>query len=629
MSSFALAPSKIFPSLSTQNLVQESFCDKKSPDDIQKGTTDLISNLGKQTLVNRDDFLSLDNTEVKKTTIYDLPKDIWKEIIDRCPVTTCENLRRAFIREVKLENLGVIDEICRKIFLCNDFETFHFFLKNKQCLEKCGHLTKKLNISHYHIFNHELKQIIQKCPNLEELEIKVFAKGKVQTLSTATEYRNFDIKQIFPLPQSLSSLTCFTKVFDDALIAELPSHLESLTITEKISLDPSSTFEKLKERPLKKLSIILEIATDNFLLNLPRNLSSFSLEIDNPLKNETIALLSSYPLKELKFIESHHTSLATPELIESLPRTLESLAIMGNLVTNESVVKLPPLLLYLKLEGHYMLTKEIVQNLPRSLISLDLGKQSYTNFNDISVLKFPPELRILRGYNPLTDEGIKNLPRTLEILDVLNQNLDIPNHNFGRPDHKEKDNITNQGLDHLPRKLKELYLWGNCELTGKGFENLPPNLDKLLVMDFGTIKDNEISFLPKTLKTLIIFENDGFLTDSSIPQFPRSLELLALRNFWVFREQSCSLFPPNLKYLCLYSLEIGSDGITLLPKTLRKLYLPRSKVKLDALLQFPYLQEICMRTTLSSTTESDAEFFITKPEKVKFSHTCIKKMLEF
>jgi hypothetical protein len=192
MIEISLTSPKSIPQLSTKNLSQELTYNAFTLQNNQNGSPSLISDLGKQVLLNDD--LSLSNARKRafseeypskqtikvlrtscntpQMTIMDLPKDVWEHIAERCHFEAVLSLLQVCKGNKKLKEF-VSNELDKSLINHTEFGRLNS-VKFNQILEKHAFFVTRLTVSFDFEISKELNKIILKCFNLEQLEIREF-----------------------------------------------------------------------------------------------------------------------------------------------------------------------------------------------------------------------------------------------------------------------------------------------------------------------------------------------------------------------------------------------------------------------------------------------------------------------
>jgi hypothetical protein len=503
--------------------------------------------------------LSLDDGKV---TIFHLPTEVWGKIAEFCHSVAILRLLEVCKGNKALRN-KVPDELDKSLLNRDDFESLNR-VKIDQILEKHALLLKRLKISKPFKKWKDLKKIIDKCPNLENLEVVTPSEIDLTDLEIIPKIRVLSIKgldwsqlprwlfskvetklpesleslkvpfykndDLSPLPCSLLSFSTYTKDLNDQVVKMLPTSLQELKLSCS-NFDTQSNFGKVKElKNLKNLILKINNASlgtfNQFFLNLPSNLSIFYLKTWRKISENEVM---SFP-RSLKELTLHlEFTVLKREHIDSLPKTLEKLVVIDNgFLNSKTISHLPSSLLHLKVCKHN-LRDENIESLPPSLIYLDLGFSRKLTVKCLS--KLPRGLHSFRHMIELTNWGIKQLPPNLQILTFLSEKNSL--------DEKQLDNVSDRGLGHLPRGLIELCLSGNSKVTSKGFARLPRNLKTLEITLMGKVETQDLSFLPENLEVLCLPGRES----ESLQNFPRSLQTLKLPKTKNFKLEALSEFP--------------------------------------------------------------------------------------
>jgi hypothetical protein len=250
--------------------------------------------------------------DIKKVTLLNLPPRAWEKIAVFCDLMAVLNLLHVCQGNHELKE-SISHELDKSLLKRDDLENLSW-IKFNQILEKYALLVKRLTISERFKKLEELKRVIEKCPNLKNLNI------------TSFHHQDF-----FRLPCRLISFSGYTRYFSDQIIKMLPISLQELKLS-CFALDDQSNFNKLKElKNLKKITLRIDAffgleKFKQFLLNLPPNLSILHLTTTIHLTENEFMLLP-HSLKELilllpnTFLTQRHT--------DCLPKTLEKLMING------------------------------------------------------------------------------------------------------------------------------------------------------------------------------------------------------------------------------------------------------------------------------------------------------------
>jgi len=174
-----------------------------------------------------------------------------------------------------------------------------------------------------------------------------------------------------------------------------------------------------------------------------------------------------------------------------------------------------------------------MQNLPSTITNLDLSwtKATDETLNNITHL-FKITTLILRE-TEITDTGLQYLSNSIINLDI-----------------RDCKNVLGDGMIYLPRNLIYLNLWG-LDIGTKGLINLPPRIEKLLLIKNYAITNQDCHSLPRTLKVLNMFWT--LVTEECIIGMPKSLRKLDLSHCKIKSEMMKRIpeLLPNLKKLYL------------------------------------------------------------------------------
>lgn len=221
-------------------------------------------------------------------------------------------------------------------------------------------------------------------------------------------------------------------------------------------------------------------------------------------------------------------------------------------------------------------------------------------------------LKALNLYHAnISDSGLQDLPRSLTALSLGGcQNLtdaglntiaaQCPN--LTKIDLSGCENITGTGLNMIAAQcpnLTKIYLWNCPNISDAALKGLPEGLTALSLNGCKNITDAGIKDLPKNLATLDLSFCKN-ITDSGLQSLPRNLTTLYLN--------ACSITDAGLQYLPMNLTTLGLSGCKKITDAGIQ-YLPRSLVTLDL--------------SASDITNASFQYLPTSLTKLDLSH-CIE-----
>jgi hypothetical protein len=270
-----------------------------------------------------------------------------------------------------------------------------------------------------------------------------------------------------PFPKSIQSLYLFVSSISDAGINRLPTQLQELSIcgTQPINFNLRTNLSQ----SLTSL-ILTGITFDDQSLNyLPSSLQ----KLDIPgtfITNEGIELIP--PLKNLRITDCRNI---TNEGM-NFPEELESLVLSDAIqVTDEGLLKLPPHLKELRLDGFGSITGRSFKSFSRNIKTITL-KDAVLELKYISDL--PRGLMELSLTCKLNDKALSDLPPDLKTLQLLRIGNDV----------------TLNGLKRLSKKLTSLWIDSCSVFRNEWLEALPSNLVQLILSNT-SVNENRLEIL--------------------------------------------------------------------------------------------------------------------------------------
>lgn len=384
---------------------------------------------------------------------------------------------------------------------------------------------------------------------------------------------------IIKLPRTLTSLNLANNEnLTDMCIKYMPRSLVYLNVAMSDYLSPSCLPDLPACHTLVLPSRLSNSLKDKNISDLPRLLSFWDMEHNRDATARSFQYLPRTLTRlnlSLRMVRGLNDVRA-----KYLPPVLTELDLARNTtLTDAGIPFLPVPLTSLNLYWNTNLTDEAIQLLPRGLTYLNLGCSD--QLTDACGKYLPRQLLelLIDGNSNFTDAFIAQLPRSLAFLDLshaykLTADALIhmpPSLTAWEVSPNFLNSIPPSYIQHVPRSLLKLNMWGNMLINDACLGALPAGLTYLNVGAASALSNYAIPFLPNTLKTLILEEN-RLLEDSSISYLPRGITHLNLASSGQLTENSGRYFPPNLLTLDLSTNTLVTDAwIAMLPRTLQSL----------------------------------------------------------
>lgn len=383
----------------------------------------------------------------------------------------------------------------------------------------------------------------------------------------------------------------------------------------------TQTLEKLdtmRTLPLGLENLILEgrVNPDDVAF-LPRGLQTLSLVVSGYDNDKFIRVCCERCLPpNLQCLKLFAVMSASEEMIEALPRTIESLWMDGEQSLPPSHVSLlPPTLTQYSLVSNSRLTDEALANLPRTITSLSIQLSPNISAQGLKGLPCGLKSIALRRLvqtpangnlsssltlsNPFStptlnvDTCIANLPKTLTSFEMLNggainnetlvKKLIPPHLIHLRTSPDTADQIESEAIAHFPRDMQSLIIAGSL-LTDAAAPLLPPRLTTLNLGLASNITDAFCESLPCTLLRLYLPSAQN-LSDTAIEKLPRGLSFLQLLGAVRLTSKAIPYLPRSLQVLDLSeNTNFNDDSIRHLPRTLTFLSLRQARALTEACL---------------------------------------------
>lgn len=386
------------------------------------------------------------------------------------------------------------------------------------------------------------------------------------------------------------------------------------------------TLEKLgtmRTLPNTLTNLVLEgRANPEDLAFLPRSLQALSLVVSGYDNDRFVRACCEHALPPaLQTLKLFAVISATEEMIEALPRTIESLCMDGestlppshvnhlpptlthyslfsnSRLTDESLAKFPRTLTSLNLQFSSNVTSQGLRNLPIGLKSLTIRKcQNQPSLTSSASLANPSSSSSSSSISTITaDTCISTLPRTLTAFEMLNgvslndETLTkqlLPSHLVHlRLSQDIPDSIESTSIAYLPRRMLTLVMGGSL-LNDSASLLLPPRLTTLNLSLTSNITDTFFNSLPCTLLRLCL-PSARNITDAAIAKLPRGLSFLQLLAAVQLTSNSIPHLPQSLQVLDLSeNTNFDDNCIQHLPRTLTFLSLRQAKALTEACLPF-------------------------------------------
>lgn len=238
------------------------------------------------------------------------------------------------------------------------------------------------------------------------------------------------------------------------------------------------------------------------------------------------------------------------KFLKYLPRTVTFLEMQEGSLKNEHVRHLPDGLKFLLVAASHMLDDDCIPSLPHSLEVLRLEKSP-------NITLAPHHFKLPQSLRFLHIDGISSSPSLPSHLTIF---------------HSASRIISDQVISYLPRTVTALRLTGTRKLSGSCFSKLPLNLLTLELLSVHMVTNN-ITDLPRSLRTLAIHKGVQNLSDSEVQALPPKLTSLTLSGAQ-FTNDTLKLLPAQLITLVLTQPKfLGIECIRYLPASLKRLWL--------------------------------------------------------
>lgn len=342
-------------------------------------------------------------------------------------------------------------------------------------------------------------------------------------------------------------------------------------------------------------------------------------------------------LPRLQHLTLEGSNSVSDYFISTLPRTLQTLHLKGPqfsygpLITEKCLDLLPPSLTSLRLLAPFISEKTHVLRLPRTLTSLEL---SGSRIAGEATEGLPPHLisLILPDNETMKAADLAKLPKNLKLLHLTrNEDTTLVKAENLPPNLEElviwrfvSRYLPTTGVDvslfveKLPRTLTSLKIQNASRWNAECMVVLPSNLKHLTlhrVKDGMLSKDSFTKFLPKTLLSLALFCEGSLISGECFRGLPRGLLMLELSTSGSIEDHHVANLPKNLTKLDLsHDLELTNECVSDLPRSLKKLYLRHNtRINGSSARDLPESLEILV---LSSCRSFESEHFKELPRSL-------------